>query len=75
MQFIFQFNESWSNNQYGYTTTSNITATKIWSLASDWEGLITKQGTPKQFVLGMVLHKITGMNSFSLNFLLALFPP
>ena len=54
-------------NQYGYATTSHIEATKICSLTGDWKGLITKQHTSKQIILGMVLHRITGMNSFSFN--------
>ena len=75
----FSIHESGSINQYGYATTSHIKATKIWhikatkirSLASDWEGLITKQGSPKQIVLGMVLHRITGMK-FCFNLILAM---
>ena len=66
--------ESASINQCGYAATSHVKATKTWSLASDWEGLITKQRTPKQIVLGIVLHKITG-TKFCFNFLLALLCP
>ena len=48
-------------NEYGYNKTiSRVRATKIWSLASDWEHLITKQPSPKQAILGLVLHRITG---------------
>ena len=61
-------------NQYGYATTSYIKATIIWSLVSDWEGLITKQRTPKQVFLGMVLHRIAAMK-FCFNLLLALLCP
>ena len=59
----FSIYESGSINQYGYASTSHIKATKIWALASDWEGLITKQRKPKQIILGMVLHRITGMKN------------
>ena len=43
----FSIYQSASTNQYK-TTTSHIKATKIWSLAGDWERLITKQHKPKQ---------------------------
>ena len=39
----FSIYQSASFNQYKYATTSHINATKIWSLASNWEGLITKK--------------------------------
>ena len=64
-----------SINQYGYATTSHIEVTKICSLSGDWEGLITKQHTPKQIILGMVLHRITGMNSSCFNLFPALLYP
>ena len=56
----FSIYEKGSINQHGYAITSNNNATKLWSIASDWEGLISKQRTPKQIVMGMVLHRITG---------------
>ena len=34
-------------------------ATKIWSLASDWESLITKENSAKQLILGQTVHQIT----------------
>ena len=44
-------------NDYGYIgTDSAVLANKIWSLASDWECLITGKATPNQEVLGLVLH-------------------
>ena len=43
----FSIYKSTSINQCRYATTSHIKATKVWPLASDWEGLITKQRTPK----------------------------
>eukprot|EP00795_Rhopilema_esculentum_P000574 gene574-10262_t len=56
-------------NEYGYNKTiSRVRATKIWSLASDWEHLITKQPSPKQAILGLVLHRITGSKE-SINYL------
>ena len=48
-------------NEYGYIETSQTEATKIWSIASDWESLVTKKRSPKQIILGLVLHRITGM--------------
>ena len=48
-------------NEYGYNKAiSRIRAAKIWSLASDWEHLITKQPCPKQATLGLILHRSTG---------------
>ena len=47
-------------NEHGYAVTSSAKATKIWSIASDWESLITKSPSPKQAVIGLVLHRITG---------------
>ena len=43
----FSIYQSTSINENRYATTSHIRATKIWSLSSDWERLITKQPTPK----------------------------
>ena len=41
-------------------TNSRILAAKIWSLASDWESLVTRKPTPKQAMLGLVIHRLTG---------------
>ena len=57
MPLFFSIDKSTSINQYGCATTTHIKATKICSLAGDWEGLITKQHTSKQIILGMVLHR------------------
>ena len=46
--------------QYGYAVTSSVKATKIWSIASDWEYLIPKRKDPKQDLLGLVIHRNTG---------------
>ena len=45
-------------NEYGYAIThsANI-ANKIWSIASDWQTLITTIDTPKQMVLSSTLHR------------------
>ena len=52
-----------SVNEYGYAkTNSNIMATKIWSSASDWESLITKNDSPKQIITGLVIHRLTDSN-------------
>ena len=71
----FSIYQSASINQYRYATKSHIKPTKIWPLASDWEGLIIKQRTPKMSALGMALHRITGMNSFCFSLLPALLYP
>ena len=50
-----------NKNEYGYAIThSHLEAIKIWSLASDWESLITKETSPKQAVMGLVIHRMTG---------------
>ena len=48
-------------NQYGYAMTrSKPMATKVWSLASDWEVLLRpKQKNVKQVIAGMTLHRFT----------------
>ena len=50
----YQLNES----AYAVTSSNNM-ATKIWSLASDWESLITKENLTKQLILGQTVHRIT----------------
>ena len=75
MQFIFQFTNmhlliSTDPQQHD---TSDLQRNNL--LASDWEGLITKQRTTKQITLGMALHRITSMNSFCFNLLFALLYP
>ena len=54
-------------NEYGYMITSQTKATKIWSLASDWETLITGAPSPKQAIMGLVLHRITGKLNHNLH--------
>ena len=52
-------------NVYGYNITeSSSKATKIWSISSDWEYLITKSPLPKHAVTGLVLHRLTGKKGF-----------
>eukprot|EP00795_Rhopilema_esculentum_P009663 gene9663-17422_t len=48
-------------NQYGYAMTrSKPMATKVWSLASDWEVLLSpKQKNVKQVIAEMTLHRFT----------------
>lgn len=50
-----------SVNEHGYakTDSSNI-ATKIWSLALDWQSLITRTANAKQAMLGLTVHRLTG---------------
>ena len=52
---------------YAITHSANI-ANKIWSIASDWQGLITIIDTPKQMVLLLTLHRITGSKE-SVNYI------
>ena len=41
-------------------TSSNSLATKIWSTVTDWESLITRKRSPKQVVLGTIIHRMSG---------------
>ena len=52
-------------NNYGYSVTrSDQMATKVWSVASDWEALLTQgKKSPKQVVTGLTLHRMTGSKS------------
>ena len=48
-------------NESGYATTKSRTlAAKIWSLAYDWQTLITGQINAKQVLFGMTIHRLTG---------------
>ena len=51
----FKLNE----DGYAITQSSNI-ANKIWSIASDWQSMITRQKTAKQAMLGLTVHRLTG---------------
>ena len=52
---------TFKENENGYAITlSEILSTKIWSLACDWESLITRKMTPKQIVTGLTVHRLTG---------------
>ena len=52
-------------NVYEYNIReSSSKATKIWSISSDWEYLITKSPQPKHAVTGLVLHRSTGKKGF-----------
>ena len=53
-------NDSGIINDHGYAVASSAKATKLWSIASDWEYLITKKKNPKQAILGLVIHRNTG---------------
>ena len=48
--------------------TSSNKATGIWSIACDWDYLITNKPLPKQTVIGLVVHRITGMCQLSFTF-------
>ena len=48
-------------NDKGYAEVESLNiATKIWSLVSDWQSLVTKEVSPKQLVLGLQIHRLTG---------------
>ena len=76
----FSIYQSASTNQYGSATTSHIEATKICSLAGDWERLITKQHTPKQMLKYRAMPNFTNggikqcsTGKVSLNFIHSLY--
>ena len=53
-------NPAYKVNEYGYAITrSRPVATKIWSVASDWVFLLTKERTAKQAVAGLTVHRLT----------------
>ena len=57
----YTLSDSAKLNEYGYAeTSSHLRAIKIWSLASDWEALAMQEDSPKQVVMGLVLHRLTG---------------
>eukprot|EP00794_Sanderia_malayensis_P012974 gene12974-14308_t len=60
---FYSMHDSATINEYGYAATSRVKATKIWSLASDWESLLTKVPSPKQAIMGLVLHRLTDGHS------------
>eukprot|EP00794_Sanderia_malayensis_P016364 gene16362-18007_t len=60
---FYSMHDSATINEYGYAVTSRVKATKIWSLASDWESLLTKVPSPKQAIMGLVLHRLTDGHS------------
>ena len=60
--------EHFSLNEHGYAKidSSNI-ATKIWSIALDWESLISRQKNSKQAMLGLTVHRLTGSKEAAQN--------
>ena len=55
------FGENYKINKDGYAITESYhVANKIWSVASDWQSLITRKPTPKQALLGLTFHQLTG---------------
>ncbi len=55
-------------NESGYAITraKNI-ATRIWSIASDWQSFITGTKSYKQVVLGQTVHRTTGSKETVMN--------
>ena len=48
-------------NEFSFAETSSKSlATKIWSLAFEWQSVITGKTNAKQMVMGMIIHRITG---------------
>ena len=67
--YASKYRPNFKVNEHGYTETpsANI-ANKIWSIASDWQGLITNKDTPQQIMLSLTLHRITGSKE-SVNYI------
>ena len=67
--YVTKYGPNFKINEYGYAIThSENIAIKIWSIASDWQALITTIDTPKQMVLSLTLHRITGSKE-SVNYI------
>ena len=57
-----------SLKEHGYAKIeSNNIATKIWSIALDWESLISRQKNAKQAMLGFTVHRLTGSKEAAQN--------
>ncbi len=54
-----------TNDQGFAETESNNIGTKIWSLALDWQSLITRENNAKQAVLGLTVHRLTASKETS----------
>ena len=55
-------------NEYGFAVTnSQNISTKIWAIACDWQSLITRKETPKQAMLDLTLHRLTGSKEAVMN--------
>ncbi len=55
-------NPNFKTDEQGYAETrSQLTATKVWSISSDWETLlVSKKKCAKQVLAGLTLHRTTG---------------
>ena len=66
--YATMYSTDYKVNEYGYAiTNSNNIATKIWSIASDWQSLITRKESPKKAMLGLTLHRLTGSKEAIMN--------
>ena len=67
--YATKYGPNFKINEYGnaITHSANI-PNKIWSIASDWQALITTIDTPKQMVFSLTLHRITGSKE-SVNYI------
>ena len=62
---FYTFYDRGKKNANGYNITeSSSKATKIWSMSSDWEYLITNSLLPNHAATGLVLHRLTGKKGF-----------
>ena len=56
----YTMHDSGKVNEFGYAETqSHNAAIKIWSLASDWESLVTRRPNPKTTTMGLLIHRLT----------------
>ena len=59
--YATMYERNYKLNNHGYAVTDSVAiANKIWSVASDWQSLITRKPTPKQALIGLTLHRFTG---------------
>ena len=55
-----------AKNEKGYVLTSSTSsAQKIWSVASDWESLVTHKRSVKSTALSLTIHRMTGSKEVS----------
>lgn len=66
--YASMYSSSFKINDKGYAiTNSENISTKIWSIASDWQTMITRKETPKHAMLGLTIHRLTGSKEVVMN--------